>query len=334
MKLIDMVIVPKDNQYLFDSVIDNKKYEVNSEGFNTLLQVLHNENETDEQKYILTTFDSFLQEGKFEKPRVKLNKFVSLEMELLQICNLKCKHCYLTDDKSKDKIDLLTFKSLLKQGKESDAYVVELTGGELFLDKTLFEKLSYARQLDYKITLTSNAMLISEDKAKQLKDLKVSSVTVTLNGTKEQHEKVYGKNSYNKAVQGLDNLYKFNVPININYMKHPDNLSTVKRFEQEMRDKYNILDFTASDIANRGQAKKNTFLQIPIIDESKRIDRDLTAKCGQDYDKGLTCSAGITSMFIKSNGNVLPCGQLTSVAGNIHNQSLEEILQVMEGKRQ
>ena len=91
--------------------------------------------------------------GLMKKPQL-----MNLYWESTQRCNLKCKHCF-NDSGERNDPDELTAgeikKELSKIAQRYDAknIVFITTGGELFLRGDIFEVISHANELGYKLKL-------------------------------------------------------------------------------------------------------------------------------------------------------------------------------------
>lgn len=81
-------------------------------------------------------------------------------------CNLHCEYCYVSDFINKEnnnlKLDLPLnkIKSIVKQSSIKSVY---LTGGEPFMHPEIREIISYFTNLDIKINIATNALLITEN---------------------------------------------------------------------------------------------------------------------------------------------------------------------------
>lgn len=83
-------------------------------------------------------------------------------------CNLNCKHCRVLDKNTKEKeLTLEQAKSLLSQLYYCGTTKLNLSGGEPFLRKDLFDILDYTTKFD-DIVITTNCTLINEKIAERL----------------------------------------------------------------------------------------------------------------------------------------------------------------------
>lgn len=122
-------------------------------------------------------------------------------------CNLHCKHCYSTAGKPwKD--ELSTQEALKTVDILADAGITALafSGGEPLIRKDFFEVASYAAKQGMFVAVATNGTMITRDVAEKMKKCGVGYVQISLDGTKETHEKFRGiKGIYEKVVEGIIN---------------------------------------------------------------------------------------------------------------------------------
>jgi len=125
-------------------------------------------------------------------------------------CNLKCKHCY--EDAGKHKPELSTEEAFLVIDKLSKTASVGLpalsfSGGEPLMRKDFFEVATYAEKKIPYLSIATNGTFLTKDNAKQLKDLGIDYVEISLDGaTQKVHEgfrRVSG--CFEKTMKGIQN---------------------------------------------------------------------------------------------------------------------------------
>lgn len=83
-------------------------------------------------------------------------------------CNLNCKHCRVAEKNLKEPaLSLKQAKELLAQLYYCGVTKLNLSGGEPFLRKDIFDILEYARKFD-DIVITTNCTLLNEAKCQKL----------------------------------------------------------------------------------------------------------------------------------------------------------------------
>jgi len=180
----------------------------------TISKIISDKYETPGYEKTLQVVGSFLEEMKkckvlyerdMEEPHK--NKFHGLALELTKRCNLRCAHCYLSaGEKGNNELTLDEIKTVLKSIKDSGGISIAIGGGEPLLRDDLIEIIEYASSLDLLISLGTNGTLIDEKMASSLCKLPVK-VQISLDGaTKETHESIRGKGSFDLTVKGIDYL--------------------------------------------------------------------------------------------------------------------------------
>ena len=71
-------------------------------------------------------------------------KHFAAHCDLLYPCDLDCEHCYL-DDKVRPQKPTAFWKDVFDQVASLQVVALELSGGEIFLRKDLFELIEHAR---------------------------------------------------------------------------------------------------------------------------------------------------------------------------------------------
>ncbi len=144
-----------------------------------------------------------------------------LDIELTERCNNKCIHCYI--NQPEDDQDLLSqemttaeVKNILDQAAELGCLTVRYTGGEPLLRPDFQEIYLYTRRLGIKVTLLTNATLISQKHIDLFTKYPPGEpVEVTLYGmSPKTYEKVsLVKGSFTAAMNGINQLVRNNIPL-------------------------------------------------------------------------------------------------------------------------
>ncbi len=139
-----------------------------------------------------------LQFSKDKKPVVVWN--------MTRRCNLKCVHCYAqaVDPDGQDEISTSQAKEIIDDLAAFGAPVMLFSGGEPLVRKDLVELASYATGKGMRAVISTNGTLITKEKARELKDVGLSYVGISLDGTEETHDKFRGvPGSYKKHFKVL-----------------------------------------------------------------------------------------------------------------------------------
>lgn len=141
-----------------------------------------------------------LQFSKDKKPVVVWN--------MTRRCNLKCVHCYAqaVDEHGTDEISTAQAKAMIKDLAAYGAPVMLFSGGEPLVRQDLAELASFATENGMRAVISTNGTLITPEKARELKQVGLSYVGISLDGLEDVHDHFRGvKGAFKKALQGIAN---------------------------------------------------------------------------------------------------------------------------------
>ncbi len=137
--------------------------------------------------------------------------------DITYACNLRCKHCYATAGKPLE--DELTTEEALETIDKFDKLgvtIISFSGGEPLVRKDILELASYAAEKGIYIALATNGTLITEERAKQLKENGVSYLQISLDGTQATHDSFRGiKGCWAKTIEGIKNAVRQGFFVNV-----------------------------------------------------------------------------------------------------------------------
>ena len=116
------------------------------------------------------------------------------------LCNLKCTHCFISCSPTNDTHGMIQKErvfEMLEKAKEKGVKEYYFTGGEPFLHPDLFELIE-ATLRQGPLTILTNGILISENKAKRLAEIAGNSeysldLRISLDGmTAEENDEIRG----------------------------------------------------------------------------------------------------------------------------------------------
>lgn len=145
-------------------------------------------------------------------------KYLTMQFDITNACNLSCTHCYQSHHKNSGALNLDQWKSVLDQYDKlrNKLYLkpcIVICGGEPLTSPILFPFLDeiQSRFGDAKVFVLTNGTRIDEVVARKLNHYGVT-VQVSLDGaTALLHDKVRGQGNFNKAILGIHILRQQNV---------------------------------------------------------------------------------------------------------------------------
>lgn len=272
----------------------------------------------------------------------------NVHLDLTYRCNERCIHCYL-DHEDHGEMTTAECKNVLEQLARAGTLFLTLSGGEIFLRKDLFELIAYARSLHFDVSLKTNALLIDGERAKELRELGVRHVQVSIySADPAVHDaitKVSG--SLDRSLSAIRTLQAEGLHVKIACPLMKQNLAAyggVLALAEKLGVPYLIdltitpkMDGDTSILSLRNSAQDLLpVLQDPILaahscsqdgppDPGRAIGSVSSSGIeSQAYDD-IPCSAGHNSCYISPYGDVSPCVQMPAPAGNLRRQPFDEI---------
>jgi len=155
---------------------------------------------------------------------VKFTGLKTLWFNTGTLCNLSCDGCYIESSPINNKLLYLDTKDVDRYLKQIEidklsCDTIGITGGEPFMNKDIISILNLCAKRNYNILVLTNAMQPMLNKIKELKtfsNYKKLTLRVSLDHySKEEHENIRGKNTWDKALKGICWLATNNFKINI-----------------------------------------------------------------------------------------------------------------------
>jgi radical SAM protein with 4Fe4S-binding SPASM domain len=249
-------------------------------------------------------------------------------IELTYNCNLRCMHCYKTEDVFAERTEQVFFATekvfnLLDQIELSGAVEVYFTGGEVFTHPDIFEILTYASKKRFLTTvLTNGNYLCKETQVQKLAGINLFDIRVSIYGNEQTHDamtRVHG--SYKKSTEALKNIKKVLGIGTAVYVVTSDNFharEAVFAFCEE-----NDLNLSISTSIFPTVEGELFPTRLRISPEQYR----LLAEERQINLIGSSCTAGIGRFRVTPTGDINPCELMRGdILGNVFSSSLNSIL--------
>lgn len=269
---------------------------------------------------------------------------LNVHFDVTYRCNERCVHCYL-EHEDHGELSTAEIKRVLEQLAEAGTLFLTFSGGEIFLRPDFFELLAHARKLHFDITLKTNALLINEDRAGELKRLGVRKIQVSLySDDPAVHDaitKVPG--SLERTLRAVRFLKEQGLVVKVSCPLMKQNLHSfrgVQRLADELGVTY-IMDPTITPMIDGGSGPlsmrlgadellpvfSDSVLNPPLApsrDSAKTEPPDAVLTAAQAYDN-IPCSAGHNSCYISPYGDVYPCVQMPVPTGNLRGKTFHDI---------
>lgn len=278
-----------------------------------------------------------------------------LQWHLTELCNLRCRHCY-QGERGIDEMSLPELRRAFGEAADmvaawSETYGMEfsrsinVTGGEPFLRRDLFEILGEIRKRGFDVFLLTNGTLVDQMRARMLADLGIKGVQVSVEGPEEVHDAIRGEGSFSAAAAGIERLVDAGIAVTLNTTLSDLNAQQAKKVVAfGSHAGVQRIGFSRLVPSGKGRAllphmlgpeRLRELYQSLLSLELVKVDivtGDPVAaqmKLAVNDDAGAIaisgCAAGLSGLTIQPNGNVTPCRRLPLSLGNIRRDSLREI---------
>jgi radical SAM protein with 4Fe4S-binding SPASM domain len=262
-------------------------------------------------------------------------------LEVTNACNLQCVHCY--KDAGKALPAELTTKDWITIIDELTALGVlslAVTGGEPLLREDIFDILHHAHKNALSIALFTNGTLITDHVITALTPLHIERVVVSLDGTKETHEKIRGKNTFDKTVESIKQLIQNGFKVRSNTVIYTQNITEIDHVIKMLLD-WGVYEMIFDRYMDTGRGKKTSLappleMGAAVAEQCKqseekapqRFELTFTSTMGEPDDYYSFCGIGTSMCAITANGNVVLCPVLSTpqyTAGNVNDTPLKEL---------
>jgi MoaA/NifB/PqqE/SkfB family radical SAM enzyme len=278
-----------------------------------------------------------------------------LQWHLTERCNLRCSHCYQSGAGDAE----LTLAQIRETATEAGAMVSDwevrygvtverscnVTGGEPFLRKDLFEVLEVLDGEGFALFLLSNGTLVDRRRAAALAALGVKGVQVSIEGPEEIHDGIRGAGSFRAAVEGTKRLLEAGLPVTFNVTLSRINAPHLECLV-ETASGLGVQRVGFSRLVPSGRGA-GLLEQMLAPAEAEALYRKLFSlstpgvqvvtgdpvasqmrESFSDHPGEMPlggCAAGISGLTLLPDGTILPCRRLEIPLGNVLTDSLREV---------
>ena len=178
---------------------------------------------------------------------------------LIRRCNLTCKHCYATsaDKDFPGELNTEQVYGVLNNLKDFGVPVLILSGGEPLMRPDIFKISHRAKDMGFYVGLSSNGTLITEDNIQNIVDVGYNYVGVSIDGSRETHDKFRRKQgSFDAALNGIRLCHDAGIKVGLRFTLTQDNKQDLPELLQLMDDE-GVDKFYLSHLNYAGRGNKN-----------------------------------------------------------------------------
>ena len=271
--------------------------------------------------------------------------------EITLACCFNCRYCGSGAGRPRD--NELTTDECFKVADELISLGckrVSLIGGEVFMRRDWNDIVRHLTSGGAAVNIITNGFMFNEMILNEIKNSGVESVSVSLDGPREVHDKFRQKGSFDRALSAVSKLTGAGIPTSIITTLHSENAELLENMLDILR-QYKIFAWQLQACSPMGNAAdggfehKFDFLRVmDFIDKyadtvpfsigmadnigyfTEADGRLRGNRSGRAFFMG--CLAGISAIGIDSAGNVRGCESMYDkrfIEGNLREQSLENI---------
>ncbi len=274
--------------------------------------------------------------------------------EITLACCFSCKYCGSRGGRAREnELDTEECLRVADELGELGCHRVSLIGGEVFMRKdwkTIAKRLTDNGIL---VNIITNGFVFRKSLIEDLKDANIESVSVSLDGPREVHDKYRQEGSYDRAVAAIETLLAAGIPVSVISTLNSENVAYLSEMLTLLRG-YDIYAWQLQACSPMGNAAANgvdyAFDMAGVIDFVAANMRSVSFAMGvadnigyftkdegairgnlsgRAFFKG--CSAGITAIGIDSVGNVRGCESMYDARFNEGNVREEPLRAIWEG---
>ena len=273
---------------------------------------------------------------------LRIRTFGTLGLRLVEIsltdrCQCGCPHCYAEEnaDHLKEK-ELSTdqVKSLLREAKDLGATEIIFTGGEPLLRSDLLELVDFTHRSRMVVRLITNGILLSEELVMDLKKAGLNWCSISIDSPDPETHDIFRRypGSFNNAMEGFRLLKQHRIPCSIitvarKELIHTGDLEKIVDLGKQIGATLVRINFPVPIGRFREQLEQ-------VLDYSEREKVRELLKSGfvsmESPSEETRCTAAVTKINIRPNGDVAPCVFIPLTIGNIRESSLADIWKVMK----
>ena len=269
--------------------------------------------------------------------------------EITLACCFRCAYCGSRGGKARDN-ELSTAECLdvARQLADMGCRRVSVIGGEVFMRADWAEIVRALTSRGVKVCVITNGFKMTPQIISELKRIKVESVAVSLDGTREVHDAYRQAGSRDRALSAVRTLCAANIPVSIISSLRSDNAPLLPSFYEEIKN-LPIFAWQIQACSPMGNACDNG---VSVAFDAERVIRFVAETApkapfavgvadnigyytpeegrvrGREGAYFTGCSAGLTAVGIDSVGNVRGCESMYDerfIEGNLRERSLFDI---------
>jgi SynChlorMet cassette radical SAM/SPASM protein ScmE len=289
----------------------------------------------------------------------------SVEINITNDCNLRCKYCSHFSSAGDVQSDLPgeEWLKFFEELGRCAVLSVTLEGGEPFCREDLREIIGGIVRNRMRFNILSNGTLINDDMASFLASThRCNGVQVSIDGSVPlTHDAFRGQGSFHKALEGIKTLQRYGVKVSVRVTIHRKNVRDLEGTARLLLEKVGLPGFSANAASFMGLCRHNTE-QVQLTIEERSLAMETLLKLSRKYNGRISASAGplsearvwiemvkarwenrdqmprrgyltgcggtMNKLAVRADGVMVPCSQISHIElGRINEDDLKEVWQ-------
>ena len=272
-----------------------------------------------------------------------------LFFEITSRCNLHCLHCGSRCGQEGTSLSCNSIINTIKTLPDRHTMIC-LTGGEPLLHPDFFEIASAVHENGFGWGMTTNGTLIDASKAKALRSAHMDTVSVSIDGLEETHDKLLRvRGSWKKAINGIKCLQGQGFSPQVTTVVHAGNIGELEDI-YSLVEELGIQSWRPINVEPIGRACESGSMMLSPQQFRQLIDfiqeKRYTQSCTMEVTYGCShylgirkermvrdnyfmCGAGLLVASVRSNGDICACLDIENlpelVQGNIHKDRFMDV---------
>ena len=270
---------------------------------------------------------------KYEEKHARGEYTPIIEFAYDHVCNMKCPHCSNLSFEKKDRS--LTPEIIKDVADQADALGLAqmgISGGEPLMFPDLDKVIEAIDPNRFHLFISTNGVLLTEDKAKWLKSIGLDKIKISLDGVDETKKYLHSEGQTTSAIKALANAKRADLqPVAQTVISHQncrtEDTERMASFCQE--NGYN-LDVMLAKAIGRWEGKEEILIDGADMQHLIKLHEKypvLHLDTFPTYDeKQGTCGAVKKILEVTKYGDVMPCVFMHIAIGNVFDDSLKDII--------
>jgi len=278
---------------------------------------------------------------KFFSSSPKLLKF---QVEITNVCNERCVHCYIPHKFKVFHMPEEIFFKTLKESYKLGVVSFGISGGEPMSHPSFKKFVMAAKEYDMTITILTNLTLLDDECINIFKNSRVNVLVSLYSINEKNHDYITQlPGSCKRTKNAIQKLIDNNIPVTINcplMKENKDDFIELSHWAKAnnllVKTDYCIMarcDRSTDNLKNRISIEDMERITYETIDENEMFKSLISAEDYEEQCKRIIsgddkkwCGVGVTCCSMSAHGNVIPCPSWEDYfCGNIADKSLEKI---------